>query len=82
MRNSPINHIRQNREYANSPYEPHPRNSSPRTGQNSPSRNLAFTTNNEGEYWRQRAMQLETELIGLNEELLFQVRKNEKIDDL
>lgn len=34
------------------------------------------------EYWRARARQLETELIGVNEELIFQIRKSEKIDDL
>ena len=34
------------------------------------------------EYWRARVRQLESELVGVNEELLFQIRKTEKIDDL
>lgn len=34
------------------------------------------------EFWRARVRQLETELVGVNEELLFQIRKGEKIDDL
>jgi hypothetical protein len=78
MRGSPISNLRNRQDY--SPYESNPRNSSPRTNQNSPSRNLPHPT--ESEYWRQKARQVEAELMAVNEELHFQMRKNEKIDDL
>jgi hypothetical protein len=81
MRGSPISNLRNRQDY--SPYESNPRNSSPRTNQNSPSRNPPPYLSNDGaEYWRQRVRQLEAELVAVNEELLFQIRKGEKIDDL
>ena len=78
MRNSPISNLRSRQDY--SPYESNPRTSSPHTNQNSPSR-VPYPSSDQ-EYWRARARQLETELVGVNEELLFQIRKSEKIDDL
>ena len=78
MRNSPISNLRSRQDY--SPYQSNPRTSSPRTGTNSPSR-IPYATS-DMEYWRARVRQLETELVGVNEELLFQIRKTQKIDDL
>ena len=78
MRGSPISNLRNRHDY--SPYQSNPRNSSPRTNQNSPSRNPYASS--DADYWRTRARQLESELVAVNEELLFQIRKSEKIDDL
>lgn len=78
MRGSPISNLRNRPDY--SPYNSHPRNSSPGTNHNSPSRNPYSSS--DADYWRSRARQLESELVAVNEELLFQIRKSEKIDDL
>ena len=78
MRGSPISNLRGRQDY--SPYESNPRTSSPHTNQNSPAR--AAYQGADNEYWRSRVRQLESELVAVNEELLFQIRKSEKIDDL
>ncbi len=80
MRGSPISNLRQRQEYTTSPYESNPRNSSPRGGQESPPRGGYGSA--DSEYWRQKARGLEAELMAVNEELLFQIRKNEKMEDL
>ena len=74
MRGSPISNLRGRADY--SPYE-----SNPRPGEHSPPRSN-YPSSNEAEYWKTKARQLEAELIAINEELVFQIRKNEKIDDL
>lgn len=78
MRGSPISNLRNRQDY--SPYESNPRTSSPRTNQNSPSR-YPYPPS-DAEYWRAKVHQQELELVALNEELNFQVRKGDKIDDL
>ena len=70
MRGSPISNLRGRQDY--SPYESNPRTSSPHTNQNSPARQ-AYPADND--YWRTRVRQLESELVAVNEELLFQIRK-------
>lgn len=81
MRNSPINNIRGRGEYSSSPYESNVRNRSPpRDPSNySPDR---ISESPEAEYWRTRAKALENELLAVNEELMLQMRNNERINDL
>jgi hypothetical protein len=77
MRGSPISNLRGRQEYTTSPYESNLRHSSPRAGGESPQRNPIYgSTTSESDYWRQKARQLETELMAVNEELLFQMRRN------
>ncbi len=72
MRGSPISNLRSRADY--SPYQSNPHNSSPRTNQNSPSRTPNPYSSGE-EYWRGRVRQLESELVAVNEELVFQIRR-------
>ena len=78
MRGSPISNLRNRQDY--SPYESNPRNSSPRTNANSPSRHPHPSS--EVDYWRGKARQVESELLAVNEELMLQLRKIEKMDDI
>lgn len=81
MRNSPINNIRARGDYSSSPYESNVRNRSPgRDPSNySPDR---IPESPEAEYWRTRAKALESEILAVNEELMLQMRKNQRINDL
>jgi hypothetical protein len=80
MRGSPISNLRGRQEYTTSPYESNPRSSN--VGHESPPRGASYSSAGEVEYWRSKSRQLEMDLVGLNEELMFQMRRSEKIDDL
>ncbi len=56
MRGSPISNLRSRQDY--SPYQSNPRNSSPRTNQNSPGHAGNAYSAGDSEYWRGRVRQL------------------------
>lgn len=56
MRGSPISNLRSRQDY--SPYQSNPRNSSPRTNQNSPGHAGNVYSAGDSEYWRGRVRQL------------------------
>ena len=80
MRGSPISNLRGRQEYAASPYESNPRSSN--VGHDYPPRGGIYSSSSELEYWRTKARQLEAEVMGLNEELAFQVRDKKAMGDL
>lgn len=74
MRGSPISNLRGRQDYTTSPYESNPRSSN--VGHESPPRGAGYSSTGEADYWRSKSRQLESEVIALNEELMFQMRKN------
>lgn len=74
MRGSPISNLRGRQDYTTSPYESNPRSSN--VGHESPPRGAGYLSTGEADYWRSKSRQLESEVIALNEELMFQMRKN------
>lgn len=80
MRGSPISNLRGRQDYTTSPYESNPRSSN--VGHDSPPRGGGYSSAGEVDYWRGKCRQLEKDLIEVTEELNYQLRKAEKIDDL
>lgn len=83
MKGSPIKKIN-SRDYGESPYQSIVNNhSQTRHSRSPPGRGVDAAYNSSSDdYWRNRAKTLEAEVLALNEEIMFQARRIEKIDEL